>query len=174
MRSQELAKASGLFTITIVPPPKATLETKYARKWHSVNRTVNHAVFRKTDEPETSFPPDIERLSTMHHALLKGALPLPSRFDSIVHHFDGGQVVVLDVMRMVGADGLVFMVRTQESELMQDVLIQVRPARARHADQLISIMTFGQPLATRGTQEAAKAVTTWLQEHGLSIVETYY
>ena len=173
-RSLELAHASGLFEFKRAQPPRAALETKYARKWKAAARSVNHAVFRKVSEPDKLFPPVIERHSNMHHALLNGALPQPSQFTSFVHPFEGGQALVLDVMRMVGVEGLVFMVRTQEPDLTQEVLIQVRPARAAQADQVVSIMTFGQPLATRGTREAAKAVTGWLLERGLSIVETYY
>ena len=174
VQSLDLARTSGLFDVSAARPPKAALDTKYARKWKVAARTVHHAIFRKIAEPENRFPPVIERRNTMHHALLDGTLPELSTFDSFVHPFDSGQVVLLDVMHMVGVDGLIFMARIQESDLVQEVLIQVRPARTGRADQLVSIMPFGQPLATRGTQEAAKAVTAWLVERGLPIVETYY
>ena len=93
----------------------------------------------------------------MHHALLNGSIPAVTEFDKVVHNFEDGHVIVLDVMRMIGQEGLVFITRTHEPELVQELFIQLRPARRAQADLLLSVMNLGKPLATRGSSEAVRA-----------------
>jgi tRNA (guanine-N7-)-methyltransferase len=169
-----VAHRSGYYRITETAPPSATLRTKYATKWSAAGRSFYHASFQKHTGHPSPFPPQIRKERGMHHALLNGSIPTVTDFDKVVHHFEDGHVIVLDVMRMIGQEGLVFIARTHEPELMQELFIQLRPARQAQADLLLSIMNLGKPLATRGSSEAVRAVSHWLTQRGLTLCGTYY
>lgn len=168
------ARASGLFAVEQRPPPPAMLQTKYARKWRAQNLLIQHAVLTKTADADDRFAPTIETHDTMHHALLAGALPPLDAFDKHVHRFAGGHVFVLEAMRPVGAEGLVFVTRIEEDDLTQDVLVEARPARKEPDHVFVGIRSFGQPLATRGVKEAVRAVAEWLEQRGLRTVQRFY
>ena len=169
-----LALASKLFTITRSAPPELALQTKYARKWKALGRPFHYAVMRKCAENPRPCPPTLLHDTGMYHALLSGSFPKPTAFTSYVHPFTGGKVILLQIMRTDDAQKMVFLARTHEEDLVQDVLIEVRPATAKQADLVVNLTSFGQPLATKGPQEAVKAVTHWLTTRGLSVVKTYF
>ena len=169
-----LAHDSGHYRVTERTPPPNILQTKYARKWHKAGRNVYHAHIQKETRSAPKFSPDVHKEDGMHHALLNGSVPMLTEFEKWVHHFPSGHVVVLDAMYMIGREGLVFVARSHEPELVQELLIQLRPAERADADLLLSIMNFGKPIATRGTSEAVKAVSHWLTKRGLKLCGSYY
>ena len=168
------AASTGLYTIAQRPPPPATLQTKYARKWQAQAIPIQHATFTKTAEANTPFPPTAETYDTMHHALLAGTLPQLDTFDTHVHRYPGGHVIVLQALQPVGEEGLVFAARIEEEDLTQEVLLEARPAQKDPAEIFVGIKTFGRPLRTRGTKEAVRALTEWLEQHGLYIVKRFF
>jgi tRNA (guanine-N7-)-methyltransferase len=168
------ARSTGLFALAQGPPPPATLQTKYARKWRAQAIPIQHATFTKVAEADDPFPLTVETYDAMHHALLAGSLPPIESFDRLVHPFAGGHVIVLEAMRPVGEDGLVFVTRIEEEDLTQEALIEARPAHQGPGDVFVGIKPFGQPLVTRGTQEAVRVVTEWLEQHGLRLVQRFF
>lgn len=169
-----LAHNSGYYKVTETTPPSAAIRTKYATKWSAAGRSFYHASAQKHAGHPSQIPPQIRNELGMHHALLNGSIPAVTEFDKVVHHFADGHVVVLDVMRMIGQEGLVFIARSHEPELVQELFIQLRPARRAQADLLLSVMNLGKPLATRGSSEAVRAVSHWLTQRGLTLCGTYY
>ena len=148
------------------------LRTNYASKWNAMHRPIYHARLEKAAGADILFPPTVETRAPMHHALLSGSLPSLDAFKPFAQEFEGGKIVVLGVMSIVGAIGLVFSVRVEELELTQDVLVDAQPTGKTGAR--VGVMSFGQPLSTRGTQEAARAVTRFLEERGMHVVEKYF
>ncbi len=169
-----LVHESGYFQIIHSNPPPAVLRTKYARKWLHEGRSVFHAQIQKQVQSSPDVPPDVHREDGMHHALLNGTIPVVTEFENIIHHFPNGHVVVLDVLQMIVQEGLVFVTRVHEPELVQELFLQLRPVEKSNAELLLSIMNFGKPIATRGTSEAVKAVANWLSRRDLQIMNTYY
>ncbi len=167
------AEDTGLYEASFLVPPEAALRTKYAHKWSAANRPIHHARLTKVATHPDGFPPTVTRIA-MHHALLTGTLPLLSAFDPFRRSFSMGQVVVTGALKRIGDPGLLFEARVEESDLTQDILVEARPARTASADVLVSVSRFGQPLATRGTREAVKAVSEWLHGHGMQTAETYF
>ena len=172
--AREQAASTGLFEITPKPPPPATLETKYARKWQAQNIPIQHAVFTQRARAEDAFPPTVETYDAMHHALLDGALPPLDSFEKIVHRFDGGTVVVLEAYRAAEAGALVFATRIEEEDLTQEILVEVRPARKGRSDYFVGVKPFGQPLGTRGTREAVGVVAGWLAARGMTLAQRFF
>ena len=168
------ARATGFFAVEQKPPPLPTLQTKYARKWRAQAIPIQHATFTKIADADDLFIPTVETHDAMHHALLAGRRPPIDTFETLVHRFEGGHVVVLEALSPAGADGLVFLTRIEEEDLTQDVLIEARPARKDHADVFVGITSFGRPLVTRGTKEAVHAVTQWLEQHGMQVVQRFF
>ncbi len=169
-----LARDSGHYQVTEKAPPPAVLQTKYAGKWHKAGRNVYHAHLQKQTRCNLKFPPDVQKEDGMHHALLNGSIPMIKEFEKVVHHFPNGHVVVLDAMYMIGREGMVFVARSHEPELVQELFLQLRPAEKAGADLFLGILNFGKPIATRGTREAVKAVTHWLVQQDLTLSETFY
>ncbi|MCY3595207.1 MAG: tRNA (guanosine(46)-N7)-methyltransferase TrmB [Bacteroidetes bacterium] len=169
-----IALESGYYKVTKPPPPSAVLQTKYASKWREAGRSFYHAHIKKHVRHVPEFPPEIRKENGMHHALLNGSIPEITEFEKVVHHFPKGHVVILDVLQMIGQRGLVFVARSHEPELVQELFIQLRPTGKADADLLLSVMNFGNPIATRGTSEAVKAVSRWLTQQDLTLSGTYY
>ena len=169
-----LACRSGYYTVTRTSPPSAVLRTRYALKWRKSGRSFYHAQIQKDSGHTPEIHPTIQKEEDMHHIHLKGSIPVITEFEKVIHHFPDGHVVILDAMQMIGAHGLVFVVRSYEPELVQELLVQLCPAQIPGADLLLSIRNFGKPIATRGTKEAVKAVSLWLTQRGLLISSTYY
>ncbi len=168
-----LEAASDYFTAEQKPPPPEAVQTKYACKWKALERTIYFAELRKTSEAEVTYPRTTGLSTTMHHALLTGTIPPPGVFAPFVHGFQSGRVVVLDALCPVGGHSLIFRARIEEQDLMQDVLIEARCRAQDTATVLVGIMTFGQPLSTRGTREAVRAVVRYLEGHGLLATDYY-
>lgn len=168
------ALESDYYKVTKPPPPPAVLQTKYASKWHNAGRNFYHAHMQKQVRNTPEITPEIYKENGMHHALLNGSIPEITEFEKVIHHFPNGHVVVLDVLQMIGRQGLVFVARSHEPELVQDLFIQLRPAETANADLLLSVMNLGNPIATRGTSEAVKAVSRWLTQQNLILCGTYY
>ncbi|MCY4159042.1 MAG: tRNA (guanosine(46)-N7)-methyltransferase TrmB [Bacteroidetes bacterium] len=165
------ARESGYFRIIKTSPPPAALLTKYAYKWQREGRSFYHAEIQKISRHHPKIIPAIYKEERMHHALLSGPIPVITEFEKIIHHFSSGHVVILDAMYMIDQEGLVFVARSHEPELVQELLLQLRPAESKDTDLLLSILNFGKPIATRGTSEAVKAITQWLVQHGLKILD---
>ncbi len=168
-----LSNAAEYFDVRPKQPPPAAVRTKYAAKWQALRRPLYHAVLQKRCEARRAFPLSVGLTSTMHHAILSGRLPRPDTFDTLVHSFPGGQVIVLDVLRRLEGGGLVFQARIEEPDLMQDALIEVRRSGEDSDRILLGVMPFGQPLSTQGTKEAVRAVTRYLEGHGMRVVTRY-
>lgn len=168
-----LSNAAKYFDVRPKQPPPAAVRTKYATKWQALRRPLYHAVLQKRCESQAAFPLSVGLTSTMHHAILSGRLPQPDTFDTLVHSFPGGRVIVLDVLCRLEAGGLVFQARIEEPDLMQDALIEARRSAEGTDRVLLGVMPFGQPLSTQGTKEAVRAVTTYLEGHGMRVVNRY-
>lgn len=163
----EGAQKTGLFQVEVRPPPEAHLRTKYALKWRAEGRRFFHAVFTRLAKDETPFPPI--RRYPMPHALLKGTLPqhLPSA--KRVLPLEGGAVIFLEVVRR--EEGFYLLTRVEEEDLVQDLLLEVRPSR--HGIYA-GLAPFGSPLVTEGVKRAAEGLVEMLQEMGLEAVQTSY
>ena len=168
------ARATGLFGIEQKPPPPPTLQTKYARKWRAQAIPIQHATFTKIAEADDSFAPTVEAHDAMHHALLAGPLPPIESFEKRVHRFKGGHVIVLEALRPVGEAGLVFVTRIEEEDLTQEALIEARPSPQGRDEVFVGVKPFARPLVTRGTKEAVRTVTQWLEQHGMRVVERFF
>ncbi len=168
-----LARESGYFQITNSHPPPAVLRTKYARKWRSEGRSVFHVQIQKQVQSSPEVPPNVHKEAGMHHALLNGTIPPITEFEKVIHHFPNGHVVVLDVLQMIGRNGLVFVTRVHEPELVQELFLQLRPTEKSDTELLLSIMNFGKPIATQGTSEAINAVVNWLTHQDVHVISTY-
>jgi tRNA (guanine-N7-)-methyltransferase len=158
------ARSTGLFEAGVLPPPQATLGTKYARKWRGQERDIHHAVFRKRAEAAEPFPPTVEIHPAMHHVHLAGDLPDLASFEKQVHAFHGGHVILLEAYRSVAGEGLLFVARIEEEDLTQEVLVEARPSGKEPGGLLVGVKLFNQPLATRGTREAVLRVAAWLKD----------
>ena len=110
----------------------------------------------------------------MHHALMAGPLPQIESFEKFVHRFNGGHVIVLEALRPVGEAGLVFVTRIEEEDLTQEALIEARPSHKGRDEVFVGVKPFGRPLVTRGTKEAVRIVTEWLERHGMRVVERFF
>jgi len=169
-----LARESGYYRVTKPNPPSAMLRTKYAFKWHQEGRSFYHVHIQKQSQNTPEIPPDIRKEKSMHHALLNGSVPEITEFEKIVHHFPNGHIVILDAMYMLGREGMIFVARSHEPELIQELFLQLRPSESAEADLRLSILNFGKPIATPGTSETVKAVSHWLIQQGLQLFGTYY
>ena len=107
----------------------------------------------------------------MPHALLEGHLPEIARFEKQAHAFEGGHVIVLEAYRDLEGAGLVFLVRVEEEDLVQEVLVEARPSAK---GVFVGLKGFGAPLVTRGVKEAVHRVTAWLEARGLRVRQRSY
>jgi tRNA (guanine-N7-)-methyltransferase len=167
----EAAQQTGLFRVEVTDPPPETLQTKYARKWQAQKKSIYHAVFHKVAEAYDLFLPTIERYDVMHHAVLEGELPKPEHFEKLVHAFEGGHVILLAAYRALDDSGLLFLARIEEEELVQEVLLEVAP---RDSHVLVRVLPFGLPLSTRGTREAIRCLSSWLEAQGMRLREMFF
>ena len=170
---QAVSSASEYFDVQPKRPPGAALLTKYAAKWKALDRPLHHAELRKRCETKAAFPLSVGLTSHMHHAIMTGRLPRPNAFDTLLHSFHGGRVIVLDLLCPPAGCRLVFRARIEEPDLMQDALIEARRSADDSDRVLVGVMPFGQPLSTRGTREAVRAVTTFLEGHGMRVLDRY-
>ncbi|MCX7801839.1 MAG: methyltransferase domain-containing protein [Meiothermus ruber] len=168
--AQAEGRASGLFEIETPPPPEHHLTTKYALKWKAQGRQFYHAVFRKVAEDPTPWPP-LPRYP-MPHALMSGTLPELESFEKTVVRFEGGTAVLLEAARALGPEGgYYFHTHLEEEDLIQDVLLEVRPST--HG-LYVGIGRFGAPLSTAGVKAAVEWLVGWLEGQGLRVVQRSY
>lgn len=160
--------STGCFEITPGEPPAAAMETKYARKWLEMEKEIFHAEFKKISNAP-SYPALIQIID-MHHAILDGNLSSIGSFKKQIHTFKDGHIIVLEAFRELSGDSLIFKVRVEETDLVQEILIQ---AWQKTDGVFVSLQPFGDPLSTRGVREAVHAVTNWLATQGLVVKEKW-
>ena len=107
----------------------------------------------------------------MPHALLTGTLPQPQSFTKQVVPFVGGHAVFLEAFRPLEGIGLIFMVHLSEENLVQQILIEARPAEY---GVYVGLMGFGAPLASPGVKAAVAWLVTWLEAQGLGVRQRSY
>lgn len=161
------ARSTQLYHVSPGPPPADALETKYARKWRAQAKPIHHLNLVLARRDPT--PPDarIEIETGMHFAHLSGALPEPRTFEKLVRAFPGGCAVALDLLRSTRGAGFDVLVRIEELDLVQEILIEVTPREG--GGVRVAVRPFGQPLPTRGTRESVALVSAWLEGQGLEI-----
>ncbi len=169
--AQTEAQKSGLFGLETADPPDAVFETKYALKWKTMGKPLFYRVFRYTGATPPDYPP-LERESTMPHALLSGQLPPHVTFSKTVTPFEGGHVILHEVLQSLGADaaehaGEKWLVRAtvEEPELRQQLLVSVRArGHGEEGDRglIVGLEPFGDPVITRAARGAVHAVVEWL------------
>jgi len=169
-----LAQASPHFCVTRKPSPKYVLQTRYAKKWKESGRSCYHLHIQKQTVDSPSIPPNVYKEDSMHHAHFNGSIPNLTEFEKFIHHFPHGHIIILNAMSIIGHQGLVFICRSHEPELVQDLFLQLRPIEKAENDLLLSVMNWGNPILTCGTSEAVKAVSHWLLKKDLQLSETYY
>lgn len=162
------AASTGCFKISTGDPPSAALETKYARKWREMNKEIFHAEFKKIATAPAH--PTLIYETDMFHAILDGDLSSIGSFEKQVHPFRGGHVIILEGFRELSGDSMIFKVRVEEPDLVQEILVQ---AWQKTDGVFVSLQPFGDPLSTRGVREAVHAVTDWLAAQGLVVKEKW-
>lgn len=172
-----MGRRTGLFAIETGPPPEPTLKTKYAHRWQDQHKTIHHAVFRKTGQADGDAPhlqPQIQTSDQMQHAILEGRLPQPSDFQKTRHAFSQDsdapprQAILLDVWADTDRRRLVWTVRTEEPDLVQEILIEAyvsesEPETDRPERIVVQVKPFGKPLQTAVTGRAVELVAEWLE-----------
>lgn len=169
--AQAEARKSGLFGLETTDPPEAVFETKYALKWKTMGKPLFYSVFRYTGATTPDYPP-LERESTMPHALLSGFLPPHAPFRKTVTPYEGGHVILHEVLQSLGADddahlGEKWLVRAtvEEPELRQQLLVSVRSRGAGGEGGrglIVGLEPFGDPVITKAARGAVHAVVEWL------------
>jgi tRNA (guanine-N7-)-methyltransferase len=161
-------RESGCFDVIEGPPPPATLETKYARKWRDQQKPIYHVEFRCHTVIESA--PRIITAIDMQHATLKGSLENVGAFSKQVRRFQGGHAFVMEAYRELGSQGLLFKAISEEQDFRQELLIQAWP---KEGGVYVSLQPFGDPMTTKGVREAVLAVTDWLVSQGLELDQTW-
>ena len=168
--AQAEARQTGFFDLRAAEPPQAVFETKYALKWKAQGKPLYYQIFSFCGEKAAPDYPILERVHTMPHAILTGALPAHAPFDKQVVPYASGHVILHEVARSLGDTssnaagnaGERWLVRTtiEEKDLRQQVLVTVR---SRGDDELIiGLEPFGDPVITEVVRGAVHAVTEWL------------
>lgn len=166
--ARESARASGVMSETLLPPPPETLRTKYAMKWQEESRPIYHAVFTPTENPPPPAPET--KPQPMQHALLDGDLSTVRSFSKHVRRFDGGTVIVMEAYRSLTDDGVQFEVVVEEADLRQELLVK---AWEKNDGVFVGLQVFGDPMGTRGCREAVHAVTDVLTKYGLTVRQAW-
>jgi len=162
------AASTSLYSVTESDPPPATLTTKYAEKWREMKKDIFHARFEKISEAAPH--PAIIKKTDMHHSILEGDLSAVTTFEKQIHAFPGGHSIILEGFRDLNNESLIFKVRVEEPDLVQEILIQ---AWQKPDGVFVSLQPFGDPLATRGVKESVHAVTDFLASKGLVVKQRW-
>jgi len=189
----EVTKA-GHFELDHLDPPDAVHRTKYARQARREGRTIQTVRANPTSRPAEPITPIVERASgrptpppssdqtttsstgdDMHHAVLSGELPAISSFSKQVRQqADGDRTAVLiDCLREVGDNALVFTGHTNEPDLEQQILIEVVDRSHlddKPGDLMVRMRPFNRPLATEATRMAVDMVVDYLVDE-LAVAE---
>lgn len=161
------ARQTGLYEIRPGPPPPATLQTKYARRWQSEGIRINHVVFGMRSRDDQPHPHRLEVVEVAH-ARLEGDLDLVQGFEKQVHEIENGHVVLLDCTRTLDGERLHVEVIVDEADLRQEVMVEVRPTPG---GIYVELQNFGRPASTRGVRRAVDLVADWLVSCGLRKTE---
>lgn len=157
-------EATGLFTIDPGAPPEGALRTKYAQRWQQQRKTIHHAVFRPRDGGDGRAFPPLEEVE-VPHARLRGDLASITSFEKQTFREDGGTVVLLECAREIGGQRLLIPAITEEPDLRQDLLIEVR--RAGSGAVYVELLAFGRPATTPLVARAVERVAEWLRTQGM-------
>lgn len=166
--SVEEGKASGCFVVEEGPPPPATLQTKYARKWLDQDKPIYHARFILTQRADEIITRNT--VIPMQHAILDGSLSDIGTFSKRVRPFRGGHAIVLEAYRDLSSEGLLFKAVSEEEDLRQELIIQAWPTED---GVLVSLQPFGNPMTTKGVRESVMAVADWLTTQGLTLRQAW-
>ena len=166
--SKEEARKTGLFDLRDAEPPAAVFETKYALKWKAQGKPLYYQIFTRRGASSTSGAqpeyPILERVDTMPHAILTGALPSHATFSKQVVPYASGHVILHEVARSLASAemGERWLVRAtiEEEHLRQQVLVTVRVRSG--GELIVSLEPFGDPVVTNVVRGAVHAVTEWL------------
>lgn len=175
----EQATQTGFYEIIQTKPPKAALETKYAKKWEGFGLRPQHVRFRVTSQPERV--PHLEvRVShaeeDMPHSLIKLNTPdftaQLEHFEKAVYRYGETTVVLLEVLKSSTRPVHLFLAHIEEGDLIQEVLVGLT---AREGDSaLVRLDRFGSPIITPGVKRAVESVTRWLEERGAKVLARAY
>ena len=175
----EQATQTGFYEIIQTEPPKAALETKYAKKWEGFGLRPQHVRFRVTSQPERV--PHLEvRVShaeeDMPHSLIKLNTPdftaQLEHFEKAVYRYGETTVVLLEVLKSSTRPVHLFLAHIEEGDLIQEVLVGLT---AREGDSaLVRLDRFGSPIITPGVKRAVESVTKWLEERGAKVLARAY
>jgi len=168
--SLQQARETGLFDIRTGPPPEAMLQTKYARRWQAEGITINHAVFALRARDDQAHPCRLEMVD-MAHARLDGDLAAVKEFEKQVHDIADGHIVLVDCKRSLDGERLTVEVIVEESDLRQEVLVEVRRTPS---GIYVELQSFGRPASTRGVRRAVDLVADWLVSCGLRKTESVF
>ncbi len=168
--AQSEAQRTGLFDLRDAEPPQAVFETKYALKWKAQGKPLYYQIFSCYGAEVKPDYPILERVDTMPHAILTGALPEHAPFDKQVIPYASGHVILHEVARSLGNApsntsgdaGERWLVRTttEEKDLRQQVLVTVRSRG--EGELIVGLEPFGDPVVTQVVRGAVHAVTEWL------------
>ncbi len=167
--AKQEAMDSKVFDLRDDPPPEAVFETKYALKWKSQGKPLYYQVFvnrgLELDRSLELDSPKIER-SSVPHALLSGELPQRIEFEKQVLAYEGGHVIVHELLSSLGSDDeekgqrWLFRVTVDEPELKQQLLIIAKHREGN--EYIVRFEPFGDPVLTPAARGAVHAVTEWL------------
>ncbi|MEM1125126.1 MAG: tRNA (guanine-N7)-methyltransferase [Bacteroidota bacterium] len=165
--------ATGLYEVSQGAPPPLTLRTKYALKWQDQGKPIYHVTLTKRAEPEETFPVRPRVDLAMQQARLRGALPVLTAFEKLVHRFEGGTAVFRHAYRPLDQPGLILTAQIDEGDLIQDLLLEIRPDAGAETVHL-GIKRFGEVMPTKGVAEAVRFVAHWLETQGLELEDGWY
>ncbi len=174
----EQARQTPFYQITQPEPPKAALQTKYAKKWESYGLEANHARFTVIAQP-TAPQPWLEVFNyedAMPHAIIDLKIHITdfekTAFEKTVTRFGDTTIILLEVMQSVNRPMLHFLAHIEEAELTQEILIGV--TLRDEGGALVRLEKFGSPIITAGVKKAVGAVTDYLEGRGAKVLMRAY
>lgn len=109
----------------------------------------------------------------MPHSILRApAHHQITDFSKKVYQHGDRTIILLDVYQNLRNEGYVFLVHLEETQLTQEVLIQVTPRG--DGTTLVRTAKFGSPLITEGVKLAVRSVTEYLQDLGYQVEQTAF
>ena len=171
----EGATLTGLYEIIRTEPPKAALETKYARKWEGFGLRAQHVRFKVIQKPESQPHLEVQVPQTeedMPHSLIELEAPNFENFEKAVYRYGETTVVLLEVLKSASRPVHLFLVHIEEGELVQEVLVGLTVRE--DGPTLVRLDRFGSPIITPGVKRAVESVTLWLEERGAKVLARAY
>jgi tRNA (guanine-N7-)-methyltransferase len=175
----EQARQTPFYQISQPEPPKAALQTKYAKKWESYGLEANHARFTVIAHPTTP-QPWLEVFHSEEAHMPHAIIDLPSfvsdfektAFEKTVTRSGDTTIILLEVMRGVNRPMLHFLAHIEEAELTQEILIGL--TLREEGGALVRLEKFGSPIITAGVKKAVGAVTDYLEGRGAKVLMRAY